>query len=131
MPEAWIERAKASMASVLPRFNAQRMVSDYCREMYCPALAQGRHLASEGGAHARALSEWKHRAHEAWSGLALRWLDEPAESVQTGEPVILRVAADLGGLAAHEVCLECILNLAGSEEPRIEHFQPEAGDGHE
>ncbi|MEX1082140.1 MAG: alpha-glucan family phosphorylase [Halofilum sp. (in: g-proteobacteria)] len=131
MPEAWIECAKAAMASVLPRFNAQRMVSDYCREMYCPALTHGRHLASDGGAPAQALAQWKHRVHQEWPALSLRWFDAPPTSAHTGDPLVLRVAAERGGLAADEICLECVLDLPGGEGTRIELFQPESDHGDE
>ena len=39
--EAWVAHAKESMKSLLPRFNAQRMVMDYVREFYAPAADRG------------------------------------------------------------------------------------------
>ena len=34
---AWIRRMKASIASVVPQFSAQRMVRDYIETVYLPA----------------------------------------------------------------------------------------------
>lgn len=131
VPDQWIERAKASMASVLPRFNAQRMVTDYCRELYCPASTHGHNLARDDGAAAHALAQWKRRVRERWHAVTLRWLDVPPASTHTGEPVELRVAAGLGELTADEVCLECVLELPGSESTRIERFSAESHEGPE
>jgi starch phosphorylase len=38
IPVRWLHIVKRSMATVLPRFSARRMVKQYVREMYAPAL---------------------------------------------------------------------------------------------
>ncbi len=38
IPHRWLEVVKQSMRTVLPRFSARRMVKEYVREMYLPAL---------------------------------------------------------------------------------------------
>lgn len=40
LPEAWIARMKKAIASVTPHFSSSRMVRDYCRQAYVPALKQ-------------------------------------------------------------------------------------------
>jgi starch phosphorylase len=36
LPHAWIEMMKASVKSVAPAFNTERMLADYVRQMYLP-----------------------------------------------------------------------------------------------
>jgi starch phosphorylase len=40
IPRAWLRVVRESIRTVLPRFSARRMVKDYVREMYAPALRQ-------------------------------------------------------------------------------------------
>ena len=42
MPGDWIAMAKRSMASILPRFNADRMLREYVQTIYAPGARQGR-----------------------------------------------------------------------------------------
>src|SRR3569623_1104538 len=39
-PEQWVKMSKASMKTLIPRFNAQRMLLDYVRRFYGPASRQ-------------------------------------------------------------------------------------------
>ena len=134
VPEDWVQRSKASMASILPRFNAQRMVAEYTGKLYVPALEHGRRLAADGGTPARTLAQWKHHVRERWRGIALRWAEAPPASVHTGEPVTLRVTAILDGFEAHEVRVECVLDLphdSDGPETRVARFEPEGTEGAE
>ena len=40
IPRRWLQFAKQSIRTVLPRFSARRMVKEYVRTMYLPALEQ-------------------------------------------------------------------------------------------
>ena len=40
IPRGWLRIVKESIRTVLPRFSARRMVKDYVREMYGPAVRQ-------------------------------------------------------------------------------------------
>ena len=40
IPKRWLAIVKQSIRTVLPRFSARRMVKDYVREMYLPAVRQ-------------------------------------------------------------------------------------------
>jgi len=134
VPEEWVQRSKASMASILPRFNAQRMVAEYTERLYVPALEHGRRLTADGGAAARALAQWKHRMRERWRGIALRWAEPPPTRIHTGEPVSLCVAANLDGFAPGEVRVECVLEVphdGDAPEMRVERFRAEDNDGTE
>ena len=134
LSEAWVQRAKASMLSILPRFNAQRMLVDYVERMYAPACAHGRTLGEDGGAPARKLAHWKQRVRERWSGVALRWLEPPPTQVHTGGSVCLRVGVQTNGLAAEDLHVECVLELPadnGEASTRVEAFTLASEDSQE
>jgi len=132
LSEDWVVRAKASMATILPRFNAERMVLEYARRLYKPALDQAQRLDAGGGERARRVAQWKHHVREHWRSIALRWAEAPPESIHTGEEVTLRIGVYLDGLGVDDVRIECLLELPhDSAEPatRIERFEPLEGSG--
>jgi len=112
----WIRIAKRSMASILPRFNAARMVHEYVAKFYLPAAQQWRRYAEGGFQRAREVAAWKARVRAAWPGVSLRRLDSPPRRIPFGEAVRIEVAAALNGLAPGDVVVECLLDR-GEREP--------------
>lgn len=106
--EEWVKLSKASMKSIIPSFNAQRMVMDYVRKFYAPASRQMARLADNGAANARRLAEWKKQVRAAWSGVRIELVEEPAPQTYHRETISLRVAAHLNGLQADDVMVECL-----------------------
>jgi starch phosphorylase len=102
----WIEVARRSMRTLIPRFNAARMALDYCAQLYGPAGRHGRELAGDA---ARGLSEWKARVRAAWPGVRLRAPDPLHRVLQEGTEAPVQVLAALNGLAAADVAVECEL----------------------
>jgi starch phosphorylase len=111
--EGWVEKSKASMKSILPQFNAQRMVMDYVRKSYGPAARHAEKLSADNGEPAKALAAWKQKIDKVWNGVSIHRLDEAAGSIKAGETLMLRITADLKGLSPQDVRVEC---LVGSEE---------------
>lgn len=107
--EKWVQLSKASMKSIIPRFNAQRMVMDYVRKFYCPAKRQWERLAADRGANARRLATWKAHIAHCWPGVAIELTTLPPARVSAGEPLSIHVRAQLNGLAQTDVVVECLL----------------------
>jgi len=105
----WIRMAKRSMATILPRFNASRMLNEYLSKFYLPASTQGRRYAEQGHAAAREVAAWKARVRAAWPGVTLRRLDTPAQRIQFGESVLFEVGVRLNGLGPQDVLVEVVL----------------------
>lgn len=99
----WLKIARASMKSLGPRFNSARMVLDYVRGFYGPAAHHGRALS---GPAARGLAAWKQRVRSAWGGVSLRTAGPLARELRDGEPLALRLLAQLNGLAPEDVAVE-------------------------
>ena len=61
----WVAMAKASISSIMPRFNMQRMLTEYTDKFYSPAAAQWRKYASDNFSGAHDIAEWKARVRAA------------------------------------------------------------------
>jgi starch phosphorylase len=112
----WIRMAKRSMASILPRFNAARMVHEYVAKFYLPASQQWRRYSESHFRRAREVAEWKARVRAAWPGVTLRRLDQPPRRIRFGDSVRVEVAARLNGLVPGDVVVELLLSR-GAREP--------------
>ena len=110
----WVAMSKESMKSTIPRFNAQRMLRDYVTRLYHPAQEQRRRLGADGGRLARELAQWKHRVRQAWPGVSMELILQPPAHLYHDDRILLEVRADLNGLDAQDVRLEC---LFGRDDP--------------
>src|SRR4030095_7267099 len=102
----WIALAKASMRSIIPRFNAERMVREYVEDLYCPAARQHRRLTN--GQTAEALAGWKRRVIEQWPAVKIARIDTPPTYVSHADSVRFELRAELAGLAHDDVRVECV-----------------------
>jgi glycogen phosphorylase len=117
----WIRIAKRSMASLLPRYDASRMLGEYVSKYYIPASRQGRRYLQNGYEAAKAVAAWKAKVRAAWSGVAARRLDTPKPRIQFGESVVVEVAVKLNGLAPDDVCVELLLVRSPHEGAPVRH----------
>ncbi len=131
--EGWVKMAKRSIATLLPRFNAARMVGEYTSKFYGMASANGLRFRADNYAAARILAEWKQRVRSHWPKLSLNRLDAPKSRLVYGESFKLQVAAYLDGLSPEDIRLEVFSERAGSgrklDVHRLESRGAEA-DGH-
>ncbi len=113
--EDWVSLSKASMKSTIPRFNSQRMLRDYVTKLYWPAREQQLKLAANGAEVARALADWKHRVRSAWPGVSMQLMLQPPAHLYHDDKICLQVQAELNGLQAGDVRLECLLGSDNAE----------------
>lgn len=126
----WIRMAKRSIQTILPRFSAARMVSDYLRLFYLPASHQGRRYEEEHYAAAKKVAAWKARVRSAWPGVTMRRLDEPKRRIMFGESALMEVALSLNGLDPADVTVELLLTRTqhGARQPEVQRI-PFVADG--
>ncbi|WP_455211618.1 alpha-glucan family phosphorylase, partial [Kaarinaea lacus] len=107
--EGWVERSKASMKTLLPKFNSQRMVMDYVRDFYASAAQHGKTLQAEHTEFAEQLTQWKKKIHTHWNKVTIRRLDDPQQSISTGSLLTILVAVNLADITADDVVVECLM----------------------
>jgi glycogen phosphorylase len=69
IPAAWVNRMRQSMASLTPRFSADRTVREYTEQYYLPAAASYRQRSADNGAFGRAMVDWRHGLEQKWAQL--------------------------------------------------------------
>jgi len=116
---SWAARARASMETVIPRFNSERMVREYVLRLYGPAARAARRLAADDGAAAAELAAWKHRIAACWEGVQIYRDDQPPTQVHDGDAVDITVCANLNGLKPADVRVECVVENELSETPGV------------
>ena len=109
----WVAMAKQSIASIMPRFNMQRMLTDYAEDFYSPAAEQWRRYAGDGFSGARHVAEWKARIRAAWPRIGLRRLDRPVPRIRYGQTLRFEVAVQLDGLTANDLTVELVFTRPG------------------
>jgi starch phosphorylase len=98
------------MATILPRFNTQRMLNDYLSDFYLPASRQGRHLFNDNYAKARELAHWKANVRAKWVGVEARPLATPQMQLTSGDSIQIQVAVRLNDLQPTDVAVELLLS---------------------
>ena len=69
IPTAWVARMRNSMASLTPRFSADRAVREYTAQHYLPgAAAYGERAAGKGSAGLK-MVDWQHTMEKEWPSL--------------------------------------------------------------
>src|SRR5436305_1872780 len=102
--------AKRSMASLLPRYDASRMLGEYVSKFYLPAVRQGHRYIGNGFEAAKTIAAWKARVRAAWPGVTIRRLDGAKRRIQFGDTLPVEVGVKLNGLSTSDVCVELILS---------------------
>jgi starch phosphorylase len=97
------------MKSLIPRFNAQRMVMDYVRNYYAPAKRQRLMMLGNNFARAKEVATWRKRLDQNWPKVSAWRIDDGQTEIRSGEALALRVKARLNGLHPDDVLVECLV----------------------
>ena len=119
VPRAWIQRIKNSIKWITPRFNTHRMVAEYTRRLYNPAVAKWRYLTAEAMSRAKALSIWKANMKKAWPKFAIKdvriqvnngeenaQLNHEQLHLKVGSELSVRALVKLGSVSPDDVSVE-------------------------
>ena len=69
VPTAWVARMRKSMASLTPRFSADRAVREYTEQHYLPRAATYRERAADKGAVGRQIVDWRESMEKEWPAM--------------------------------------------------------------
>jgi starch phosphorylase len=69
IPTAWVARMRNSMASLTPRFSAERAVREYTEQHYLAGAAAYRERAAGKGAVGRQIVDWQYAVDANWGSL--------------------------------------------------------------
>jgi starch phosphorylase len=120
LPVRWLEKVRASMADLTPRYSMTRTLPEYVERMYLPALHR---LAARTTHHANAALELvasARRIEDAWAEVRF---GELAVSTR-GDELCFRVPAYLDGLDASLVRVELYADPRHGGAPEIHPMRP-------
>jgi len=105
LPRGWIERMKASMRSLCPRFNTHRMVEDYVDRYYVPASVNYARIQSEGFRKAKCFADWKRKVWDKWGSVAVVRVatEETGGEVRVNADFAVETVVRLGELRPEDV----------------------------
>ncbi len=109
LPRRWVEMMKESMATLIPKFNASRMVRDYLVRFYKPAATLLEKLKKDRFQGARTLGAFRRKIQAAWDGVKVEDMvcatgDEP----RVGDRVRVEVTLRLGEISPSEVAVTLV-----------------------
>jgi len=119
LPRAWIRRVKNSIKWIAPRFNTHRVIVDYMRRFYNPALAKYTYLTAADCSRAKEFSKWKTKMREAWPEFAVKdvvmevnngngneQLNPKQPQLKVGSQLFVRALVKLGRMSPGDISVE-------------------------
>ena len=107
LPRRWIARMKASMRTICPMFNTNRMVEEYAGRLYVPAARRWHELAADRFAAAKELSQWKRDLGHRWGEVRIEKIEaDDGRDLQVGGFLNVRARVHLGGVSPQDVAVE-------------------------
>jgi starch phosphorylase len=114
VPRRWVERIKASLASLGPFVSADRMVRDYVERLYLPAAEHGRAMRAADFTKAKEVAAWKARLHEAWTGVKVLNVDGDANAADLGDERTVVATVAIGALTPEDICVQLAHGRVGA-----------------
>lgn len=135
LPQKWIAMIKRSMQTLIPRFNTDRMLIDYYRDLYLPTARREHELYADGYRMARELADWKRKLPMRFSSLRLlevRIEGIRGDTILVERPLDVSVRIDPGKLEPEELLVELVIGQKdGSgfvEPPECVSLRPNGKD---
>jgi starch phosphorylase len=120
IPTPWVARMRKSMATLTPRFSADRAVREYTENHYLPAAQAYSERAANKGEIGRKIVDWQHAVEKAWQGLRF---GEVRVQTHDGQH-FFEVELDLNGLDPAAVSVELYADGAPPERHEMEGVGP-------
>ena len=135
LPERWIAMIKRSMQTLVPRFNTQRMLIEYYRDLYLPTATREHDLYGNSFRMARELADWKRKIPMRFSSLRLLEVSIDGirgDTILVEQPFHVAVRIDPGKLEPSEVLVELVIGKKDgsgfTEPPESIVLQPDGKD---
>jgi starch phosphorylase len=119
VPLGWVDAVRHTLSYLGPRVQATRMVRDYVREYYGPAVGMTRAMTATGDwTAAKDFAAWQDGVRSAWSGIRIVGVDLTSEESEPvlGHPMTVRAYLDLGGLLPDDVAVEAVFGRVGADQ---------------
>jgi len=104
LPRNWITMIKASMKTICPQYNSNRMVCEYVDRIYYPAAVRANELSKNNYSVAKELAQWKEKMRDNWDSVRfLKVSAGSAEELSVNSQLEVRAEIYLDGLQVEDV----------------------------
>lgn len=126
LPRRWISRMKASMRTICPMFNTNRMLQEYTNVLYAPAARRWKRLSKNRFEGAKALSQWKRALGKRWGSVRIEQIEATdATELPVGSRIEVRARVHLGEIMPADVGVELYHGRMDSNDQLAEgHVTP-------
>jgi glycogen phosphorylase len=121
VPRAWVEKMRRSMASLTPRYSANRMVREYVERYYLPAAQSFRARVDGHCRLAKELTAWSSSLEAFWSEISFGRSRIDAEGNGSYQ---FEVPVRLGVLDARDIRVELYADIPGGAQPERHALEP-------
>ncbi len=118
VPNDWLERSKDAIATIGPKFSAQRMVQDYVTTYYAPASERFSAISANNNDAANKLATWRKNISQHWQSVYLAAKTADDKVHQIGDELELEAVLHPRDLGDTELCVEVVYSL---EQDGLEH----------
>jgi starch phosphorylase len=103
IPHRWVEKMKASMIALAPRFNTGRMVKDYATQYYISCRERYESLVGPNLKRGKAFADWLIQVNEAWNRVVVKKVEVSERHLIVGQAMRVEAWVDLGVLKPEDV----------------------------
>jgi starch phosphorylase len=101
IPREWVRRMKQCLRKLAPVFNTNRMVANYCSQLYMPASRRGAMLTENGFERSARLAREKDALRGAWSGVKVVGVEHSGNGhYKVGQTITVDAIVELNGVVA-------------------------------
>jgi len=117
LPRKWIEKMKASMRQLCPKFNTNRMVKDYSQQFYIPAFRQTQILLKDENKELKDISKWQSNLAKRWKEVRILDVESSVTaSTDVGSDLTVTAYIHLGDLLPSDVLVEMYIGRLGPRD---------------
>ncbi|KXS40124.1 MULTISPECIES: alpha-glucan family phosphorylase [unclassified Candidatus Frackibacter] len=119
LPVHWINYMKEAIASTGATYSTDRMLKEYVRKLYMPAMERGKQLKKEDYKKAKELTAWKEKLERNWQDITITSPNQGEQGkFNIRDKINLEVEIGLGTLTPEDVTVEAYV-VSGVKEGEI------------
>ncbi len=112
---AWLATVRESIRTIAPQFSTRRMVKEYLKHYYVPAIKNSQLYSADGFRRARELAVWRRRIYEQWEHVHVEATVHTTERMHIGDALDVEVQVTLGALSPADLQVEFVLGRQDEE----------------
>jgi len=121
VPVRWLEMVRHTLKSLGPKVLATRMVRDYVRQLYMPAVTTAHRLNADY-AGAAELAAWKKKVRDGWPSVRVEHVESSGvgDAPEIGDTMTVRAFVLLGSLTPEDVDVQLVHGTITSEDQLVD-----------